>query len=428
MGPIRRVTELFLCADHLSSMSTGPTTFPASAALRTSGAPASVATVSATPGAKQPLLKELSETEWMSRVGDQHADIFGSLRRGTERAAQGRVMQFAVQRRGPEQPVNQARRLWGPTGAEQLQQAMGQGLQLLQAHGVAGLRTWLDQHDPLEQQLLIQALQQRLGQESTTGQTLGRWSQELSQTQQASLQGLKNTAEMFSELHRAGGSAASSLRGLYVGLGAAGKEAPLGPVALMRGLLEKFGAEHIDAALQCLRLGALSDLSSLKPSPLGPRVLQALLAGAAFATVRSAVASARHLLDIQWPERPLAPSPHEAKVALCLLQAVESGTTQPDQLFSSDPLTAAGMAPFLTQAGGVRALRLTLAGLPASLWRTEQRGARATLLAELDQRIATADANDVDSVKAPRWGVSLHSELSSRSPKPVDDDVRRRVS
>ena len=216
---------------------------------------------------------------------------------------------------------------------------------------------------------MIQALQQHLAEESATGQTLGQWGQELGQAQQPSLQGLENTAEVFSELHRAGASAASSLRGLYVGLGHGGKESALGPAALMRGLIEKFGPENIDAALQCLRRGALSDLSSLKPSPLGPRVLQALSAGAAFTTVRTTMASARQLLDTPWADRPLTPSPHEARVAMCLLQAAESGATQPGQLFASDPATAMGMAPFLTQAGGVRALRLTLANLPTSLWR-----------------------------------------------------------
>ncbi|MEK8029972.1 hypothetical protein AACH06_03980 [Ideonella sp. DXS29W] len=378
-------------------MSNSPVSLQTPTALQPPAVSASVASASATQAAHQPKLKELSETEWMSRVGDQHADIFGSLKRGTERAAQGRVVQLTAQRRGQEQSVNRARRLWGPAGAAQLQQAMGQGLQVLQAQGATGLRTWLERHDPLEQQLLIQALQQHLGQESTTGQALGQWDRELSQTQQASLQGLENTAEVFSELHRAGTSAAASLRGLYVGLGQGGKESPLGPVALMRGLIEKFGVENIDAAMKCLRRGALSDLSSLKPSPLGPRVLQALSAGAAFTTVRTTVASARQLLDTQWAGRPLAPSPHEARVAMCLLQAADSGATQPGQLFASDQATAMGMAPFLTQAGGVRALRLTLSNLPTSLWRHEQRGARATLLAELDQRIADAEGGDHDA-------------------------------
>ncbi|HYD63147.1 MAG TPA: hypothetical protein VEC35_22525 [Noviherbaspirillum sp.] len=123
---------------------------------------------------------------------------------------------------------------------------------------------------------------------------------------------------------------ALELRQLYGAKGAGKVEAPLTPLALVKSLQEKFGANHVRDAMASLRSSLSGDLRSTTAT--GPRLWLSLSDAACFNTVQTSFVLADDLRRGLFERAQVLPKTGQVATALALLEAAESAMTTGDAL------------------------------------------------------------------------------------------------
>lgn len=172
---------------------------------------------------------------------------------------------------------------------------------------------------------------------------------------------------------------ALELRQLYGAKGAGTLEAPFTPLALVKSLQEKFGADHVRDAMASLRTSLSGDLRSTTAT--GPRLWLSLSDAACFNTVQTSFVLADDLRRGLFERAHVLPRTGQLGTALALLEVAESAMTTADALVDQ-VVERKGLAALqLVQA--CMLVRHAVERLALTAWREEHLAHRMHLLDEL---------------------------------------------
>lgn len=169
---------------------------------------------------------------------------------------------------------------------------------------------------------------------------------------------------------------ALELRQLYGAKGAGKLEAPFTPLALVKSLQEKFGADQVRDAMASLRSSLSGDLRSATAT--GPRLWLSLSDAACFNTVQTSFVLADDLRCGLFERAHVLPRTGQVATALALLEAAESAMTTADVLV--DQIVERKGLAVLQLAQATMLVRHAVERLALTAWSEEHLAHRMHLL------------------------------------------------
>jgi hypothetical protein len=193
--------------------------------------------------------------------------------------------------------------------------------------GLAGLADQLMAYDPLEKQVLLQRLINKIKPSDQRRQPLVEFARATAQLEKNTLDFLDHSAESFTAFNHVVVDGARLLRGIVYELGESSQQGDITAISLARSILGKLHDMLFEEALQVIRQGIRADLRSGNPSPMSMKLLAALSQKAVFPPVKLSV---RISGDLCARLRKLGIKGHFSKedLARALLVGAESGSTE----------------------------------------------------------------------------------------------------
>ena len=257
--------------------------------------------------------------------------------------------------------------------------------------GLAGLVAQLMAHDPLEKQVLLQRLINKIKANDERRQTLVEFARATAQMEKGTLDFLDNTAETFTVFNHIVLDGAKLLRSIVHELGENAQQGEIRASTLARAILVQLHDILFEDALNVLRQGIRADLRSRNPSPLSTQLLAAMSQKSVFDAVKLGIRIADDLsqrlqkIGIQGPFS-------KSDVARVVLIGAESGSTELGYLLERYLGPDVGESICGSQQA-LREFRTAFETLPITLWPSAWIHRRDRLLSNIDRRLVTSDRN-----------------------------------